>query len=244
MFSLKTFLPCHRSERSLFRRQELLLSIGRSGKAVTVTTENSIEFMAEFKFICPDCKQHIQCDSLYVGSQINCPACQQLIMVPPIPPSVIPAEEKTFQIKVSSLRNVALIILGVILAVAIFAAPVYFLTGKKSVTFKAYVDGTDVVKISGDRLWIEHQDWRLPTKITINGDKWNPEWNGNNTMPYELHHTLTPHNLQNFKLSKRLGRGDVMIAETPTAANGQTLAIKVDDGSFGGADWYEFTVSW
>jgi DNA-directed RNA polymerase subunit RPC12/RpoP len=38
--------------------------------------------MAEFKFFCPDCGQHIQCDTSYGGSQINCPVCQQTIVVP------------------------------------------------------------------------------------------------------------------------------------------------------------------
>jgi outer membrane lipoprotein-sorting protein len=58
--------------------------------------------MAEFKFSCPQCGQHIQCDTGYSGVQINCPACQQAIVVPqaprfgaappaaPVPPSAPP----------------------------------------------------------------------------------------------------------------------------------------------------------
>ena len=38
--------------------------------------------MAEFKFFCPQCGQHIQCDTSYSGRQINCPVCQQAIVVP------------------------------------------------------------------------------------------------------------------------------------------------------------------
>ncbi len=41
--------------------------------------------MAEFKFSCPQCGQHIQCDTGYAGSQINCPSCQKAILVPPAP---------------------------------------------------------------------------------------------------------------------------------------------------------------
>jgi|GEM_PF-1663942 len=41
--------------------------------------------MAEFKFACPQCGQHIQCDSGYSGAQINCPSCQQAIIVPQAP---------------------------------------------------------------------------------------------------------------------------------------------------------------
>lgn len=38
--------------------------------------------MAEFKFFCPQCGQQIQCDTGYAGTRINCPACQQPIVVP------------------------------------------------------------------------------------------------------------------------------------------------------------------
>lgn len=38
--------------------------------------------MTEFKFFCPQCGQHIQCATDYAGTQINCPVCQQVIVVP------------------------------------------------------------------------------------------------------------------------------------------------------------------
>ena len=38
--------------------------------------------MAEFRFFCPQCGRHIQCDAGYAGTQINCPACQKPIAVP------------------------------------------------------------------------------------------------------------------------------------------------------------------
>ncbi|HSY73973.1 MAG TPA: hypothetical protein VK810_00755 [Dongiaceae bacterium] len=53
--------------------------------------------MAEFKFSCPQCDQHILCDTGYAGVQINCPTCKQAIIVPqpprsaaapPVPPSM------------------------------------------------------------------------------------------------------------------------------------------------------------
>jgi outer membrane lipoprotein-sorting protein len=43
--------------------------------------------MAEFKFSCPQCAQHIQCDTGYAGAQINCPTCNHSIVVPQPPPS-------------------------------------------------------------------------------------------------------------------------------------------------------------
>jgi outer membrane lipoprotein-sorting protein len=44
--------------------------------------------MAEFKFSCPGCGQHIQCDVGYSGAQIACPSCRQTIIVPQAPPSI------------------------------------------------------------------------------------------------------------------------------------------------------------
>ncbi len=41
--------------------------------------------MAEFKFSCPQCNQHIECDVGYSGMQINCPSCQNVIIVPMAP---------------------------------------------------------------------------------------------------------------------------------------------------------------
>jgi hypothetical protein len=38
--------------------------------------------MADVKFSCPHCQQHIQADSGYGGMQINCPACNGSLVVP------------------------------------------------------------------------------------------------------------------------------------------------------------------
>jgi hypothetical protein len=46
--------------------------------------------MAEFKFSCPHCDQHILVGEEYAGVQINCPACQKLIVVPEAPGVVRP----------------------------------------------------------------------------------------------------------------------------------------------------------
>jgi hypothetical protein len=70
--------------------------------------------MPEFKFPCPQCRQNIQCDSGYTGSKINCPACQQSIVVPR-PPSAVPPGERTIQFKVSTLKKAAIITVSVLL---------------------------------------------------------------------------------------------------------------------------------
>jgi len=41
--------------------------------------------MNQFKFSCPHCDQHLQCDKQFAGREIQCPNCDHLIRIPPIP---------------------------------------------------------------------------------------------------------------------------------------------------------------
>jgi hypothetical protein len=41
--------------------------------------------MNQFKFSCPHCQQHLQCDEQFSGREIQCPACHVLIRIPHIP---------------------------------------------------------------------------------------------------------------------------------------------------------------
>ena len=41
--------------------------------------------MNQFKFSCPHCEQHLQCDEQASGREIQCPNCHHLIRIPPIP---------------------------------------------------------------------------------------------------------------------------------------------------------------
>jgi outer membrane lipoprotein-sorting protein len=100
--------------------------------------------MAEFKFSCPQCGQHIQCDTGYAGAQINCPSCNQGIVVPqaphsaaaPPPPLTIPARQSAppaaaprqynvpgrqpvVQAKSHALRNVLIITAAVVVLAAL-----------------------------------------------------------------------------------------------------------------------------
>jgi hypothetical protein len=42
--------------------------------------------MNEFRFSCPQCGQHIVRELLSIGREINCPACQQPLIVPTLEP--------------------------------------------------------------------------------------------------------------------------------------------------------------
>jgi DNA-directed RNA polymerase subunit RPC12/RpoP len=41
--------------------------------------------MSDFKFSCPHCKKHIQCDEQFSGRQVQCPHCNLLIRIPAAP---------------------------------------------------------------------------------------------------------------------------------------------------------------
>jgi hypothetical protein len=41
--------------------------------------------MSEFKFSCPHCQQHLQCEEQFSGREIQCPGCHHLIRIPPVP---------------------------------------------------------------------------------------------------------------------------------------------------------------
>jgi len=41
--------------------------------------------MSQFKFSCPQCQQHLQCDEEFSGREIQCPGCHHLIRIPPVP---------------------------------------------------------------------------------------------------------------------------------------------------------------
>ena len=47
--------------------------------------------MAEIKIFCLHCGQHIECDESYRGSQINCPTCKELFLIPKAQQSVPPS---------------------------------------------------------------------------------------------------------------------------------------------------------
>ncbi len=48
--------------------------------------------MANQKFACPHCQQHIEAEAGYAGMQINCPACGGSLIVPGTPPVPVPTQ--------------------------------------------------------------------------------------------------------------------------------------------------------
>jgi hypothetical protein len=117
---------------------------------------------------------------------------------------------------------------------------------KPALTVRAYIDGSDVINVSGDRLWIQHGTGSLPGKlIYINGQTWTPTWttNGISSEFVGLNPPFRVRLGQKIQVTKLIGRG-VVIQQFPSAENDQTLAARIDDEEFGGADWYEIGISW
>jgi len=78
--------------------------------------------MAEFKFFCPQCGQQVQCDTGYSGTQINCPACHQVIVVPQAPHSGLSAAPPLVPAKTRTWRNVLVIVTSVMVLAALVTA--------------------------------------------------------------------------------------------------------------------------
>jgi hypothetical protein len=101
--------------------------------------------MSEFKFFCPQCGQHILCDTGYSGKQIKCPICQKAIVVPQSPaaapvlpqaapvyaplPSAAPAASRSYAgapvarptapVSTSAVKNILIIVAAVLLFAAL-----------------------------------------------------------------------------------------------------------------------------
>ena len=137
-----------------------------------------------------------------------------------------------------------------VIGIALLGTGLLFFSGcghkEQTFTIKVFVDGSDVVKTSGNRLWIEHDTGSLPGKtIYVNGQAWTPTWNDKTSTEFAgLNPTFMPRDPQMIQLTKRAGRGTVSIETFPSPDNGRTLAIRIDDNDFGGADWYDILVSW
>jgi len=119
------------------------------------------------------------------------------------------------------------------------------------ITIKARIDGKDIMKIQGNKVWWQHELGGLPgdpqgvnEHTFINGIAWRPQWDGSNSIPFEaLAPVFGRQPPVQVTLNKLSGRGEVAISDLPTPANTNTLSVYFNDEE-GGADWYEVSILW
>ena len=58
-----------------------------------------------------------------------------------------------------------------------------------SLTVRARVDGTDVFNFNGESLRIDHEIFKVPEELLLNGREWAPAWQGTKTAEF---HAFTP----------------------------------------------------
>lgn len=126
-------------------------------------------------------------------------------------------------------------------------------TSTSRLRIRSFIDGCDLVKIQGDKVWFEHQSYALPgqwmgfTEPTfVNGVAWQPAWNGSTSDQFTMDTALPAREFGNETLQflSNTGLGRAVIAEYPSEANGYTLSISLDDRNAQGASWYELGIDW
>jgi hypothetical protein len=120
-------------------------------------------------------------------------------------------------------------------------------------TLRAYIDGADYIHVQGSRIWYVHEAGPFPGKsgtarvepTYINTTAWMPVWNGYESRPYEqLQPPLRVAANKRVYMTRKFGRGEVILVEQPVVTNRYTLQILIDDRTHPGADWYEIHVKW
>ena len=117
---------------------------------------------------------------------------------------------------------------------------------------KAYIDGSDTIKVKGSQLWYVHHTYQLPgmwdgsyEPTYVNGAEWRPAWKGNVS---EMLTSLNPPLPATPGLKVYLGKVSrwdrVWIQEQPGDQNDHTLSVLIDDDLPDGPRWYEFDIGW
>jgi hypothetical protein len=121
-----------------------------------------------------------------------------------------------------------------------------------TITIKALIDGSDILKIQAHKIWYEHESWDLPghwqgrdEPTLINNEPWHPKWNAGTSDEFEnLQPSFEPRSPSSIVLIKLAGRGDAKITQWPSPDNNQTLGIHLNDEQYQGAAWYTVVIKW
>lgn len=127
---------------------------------------------------------------------------------------------------------------------------------KAKVSIRAFVDGSELIYIKGNRICIQHLSGttyvgkQIP--ITINGvDEWTPTWNKALSEEHQFPKeavalpTKGTWDSSNMKVDiKTTGFGQTEVVTYPNKNNDYIMAIKIDDTISDGPHWYFLDFDW
>ena len=95
-----------------------------------------------------------------------------------------------------------------------------------TIAWSGVVDGIDEIVISGSSASVRHVGGNAPREVRASFS------------------AAVPRSPMEVKLIWQVGRGQVEVVQQPSAANGYTTIVRIDDSQKGGDKRYEFTLRW
>ncbi len=130
-------------------------------------------------------------------------------------------------------------------------------SGRIAMTMRALIDGSDLVKVRGDKVWYEHISHSLPgawvgdtdhtgnEPTVVNGVEWIPQWDGRISDAYTAEGGFLPAERDVHVAVRVISvRGRVVKVEHPSEDNDYTFTMMLDDDQQSGAAWYEVQLDW
>ena len=128
--------------------------------------------------------------------------------------------------------------------------------GRIALTIRAWIDGSDLVRVRGDEVWFERINHSLPgawvadndhtgnEPTLVNGVEWVPEWEGRTSNRYTVDGGIWPLDVWHVMVTWSSARGRVVVVEQASEANDYTFTLMLDDDQQPGAAWYEVQLRW
>ena len=144
------------------------------------------------------------------------------------------------------------IILALVAAVAIqvSAANTYTNLPANTITVSATIYKKDLLVIRSDNLWFSHISGNLPTNIVVNGNAWNPNWDGDEESGtyamkdpprfLPMRRRLAPLSVKHEQTDK----AKVKVLEFPEEFNEWFLIIELNNIESKGPARIDVTISW
>lgn len=114
----------------------------------------------------------------------------------------------------------------------------------RRILVKMRVDGAERIMYRDGQLWIEHVKAIKPDSISVNGVDWKPTWNGDTSEPFtDFKPPLAPIGQSKVALKQMSGRAKASM-EKPASSKFEKIPTILIEDKDGGADTYEFQLSW